>query len=279
MGCIFTSNVIAQRLTGYLWIGHSRVIDDALVFRLSRIFHSLHLAIKELEEYYIRLLSNNLQPPSNNPRPSRFVPSITSYTSAEGPVTFRYLKPLESDKACVTFLAVVEGKCKEGKACDEKEKRVVVKFVERYGEQVHRLLAERRLAPKLLYCGPISNDPALDYGERLMVVMEYIEGKTADQEWSKEPVPDAVRNRLYQVVELLRTLSFVHGDLRKTNFMIEDGLDEPEERIKIIDFDWAGVEGEVRYPLHLSARVYDVYGIEDYQLIKHEHDLAMVAKL
>lgn len=284
MGCVFTSNVIAQRLTDYLWIGNSRVIDDAIPLRLGRIFYSLRLAVDELRQYYFDL-------PSTTVKDSRFYPSITSYTSGTKTVNFRYLRPLESDKACVTFLAVEispstgeDDRGHENVEVDEEDyddngRKFVVKFVERYGEAAHKLLESKNLAPELLYYGLISNDPKLCYGNRSMVVMEFIEGRVAHEEWDDEPIPDAVREKIREAVDLLHSQSFVHGDLRKTNFMIQDGSGAPEERVRIIDFDWAGKESEVRYPLHLSANAYGVDGIADYELIKHEHDKAMISKL
>lgn len=271
IGCVFTSNVIAQRLTDYMWLGNSRVIDDAAAIRLARVLYSLRLASDDLRDYYL-----NLSPHTDTAKKLRFFPSITSYRAGTRTVNFQYQRPLQSVKACVTFLAVeippaieISMDSVHGRADGQ---RIVVKFVRRYGDEAHRLLASKGLAPELLYCGPISEDPSLWHGERCMVVMEYIEGKAA-------PMTVSVRKRIMKAVEFLHEGSMVHGDLRKPNIMIQDGEGSEPSRTKIIDFDWAGREGEVRYPVHLSDAVRWPEGVQDYEFITHEHDKEMVEQV
>ncbi|OJT12906.1 hypothetical protein TRAPUB_10537 [Trametes pubescens] len=65
--------------------------------------------------------------------------------------------------------------------------------------------------------------------------------------------------------------------------MIEDLKDgegeDLERRTKLIDFDWAGRAGVVRYPLHLSEGIRWAPGVVDYALITQEHDLYMLDQL
>ena len=57
----------------------------------------------------------------------------------------------------------------------------------------------------------------------------------------------------------------VHGDLRVQNILVVD------DSISILDFDWAGKEGEVRYPQELNTSdphylailLYSIYGSPD----------------
>lgn len=299
-----TSSVIAQRLTDYMWIGNSRVIDDAIPLRLARRFYALRLAVNELRDYYIAL-SIDID------RSLRFFPSVMSYTKNNATFNFRYVKPLESDKGCVTFLAdqlplardteggapVNEEEQQEHSQSlgrdeddfkdddnDESEdgRRVVVKFVERYGREAHRVLASHGLAPKLFFYGPISKDSTLCYGDRRLVVMEYIEGESLYDAYVRKgkPVPKKVRERIHDTIKILQgqEVPLVHGDIRETNIIIENRPGKPEDRLKIIDFDWAGEENVVRYPLHLAIAGRPD-GVEDYGLIKCEHDTKMVEKL
>ena len=55
------------------------------------------------------------------------------------------------------------------------------------------------------------------------------------------------------LVELHRE-GFVHGDLREANIMVKrDGVDsEGLHDIILVDFDWAGKEGSVRYPSNIT---------------------------
>ncbi|KAK0437122.1 uncharacterized protein EV420DRAFT_1588855 [Desarmillaria tabescens] len=75
---------------------------------------------------------------------------------------------------CVTFLATLDA-----------ERKVVVKFVDRCSEEVHRFnLAGLELAPGILYVGPIGES----YGKlRIVVTMEYIQGRTLVAEYRDGP--------------------------------------------------------------------------------------------
>src|SRR5262245_13203158 len=65
---------------------------------------------------------------------------------------------------------------------DEKElrRKVVVKFIQVYNARAHRLLAAAGRAPELFYCSEEDPDSE-DFGDLIMVVMDYIRGKTAHQ--------------------------------------------------------------------------------------------------
>ncbi|GJJ15115.1 hypothetical protein Clacol_009390 [Clathrus columnatus] len=263
MGAVFTNIPIVQRLTDYLWIGHSRVIDDTYAIRLARIFYSLRLAVAKLHKYYLDLPSPLLK--SN----TRFFPSITSFTfmtppgTFASPVPFRYKKPLDLNAGCVIFLAtMINPDGSDGR-------NIIVKFAERYGEEPHRLLASKGLAPVLLFCGPIWHESGEIFTEKLMIVMEYIEGESAALKYADEPLPKEVHKSVRSAVELLADNNMVHGDLRRSNILITG-----TGKVLLIDFDWAGKYGEARYPLHLSRGMW-VEGVEDYSLIQLDHDAEM----
>jgi hypothetical protein len=104
----------------------------------------------------------------------RYLPSIRAYRDpAAGIINLTYIKPLECDATCVTFLA---------KTHEAVPKHVVVKFVEWYGEAALKLLEKTDAAPRLFYYGKpgvCEGDPT--YGHIRMVVMEYLDGMTAEQ--------------------------------------------------------------------------------------------------
>jgi hypothetical protein len=92
-------------------------------------------------------------------------------------VNFEYLGFLEDDPSCTAIHA---------QTCTEPARDIVVKFVDRYGERAHCILAEAGLAPKLWYCGPLQLDKGQpSYGPLRMVVMEYIDGSTLTAEKSE----------------------------------------------------------------------------------------------
>ncbi|EGO02239.1 hypothetical protein SERLA73DRAFT_178089 [Serpula lacrymans var. lacrymans S7.3] len=206
LGAVITSSPIIQRLTDYLWLGHSRVIDDSYALRLAHILYSLQLAMCTLNEYYM-----NFTPPS---------PAERKYP--------------------------------------------------------HRLLASKGMAPQLWHCGPIWHGSERSYGELQTVVTEYVEGQTAASKYSGRSIPETVREFVRRAATCLADNLMVHGDLRRPNIFV---VKNEEEKVMIIDFDWAGKDGVVRYPLHLSRGVQWAEGVEDYGLIKIEHDAAMVNRL
>ncbi|RDX41429.1 hypothetical protein OH76DRAFT_1449674 [Lentinus brumalis] len=273
-GAIFTGHVIVHRLTDYIWLANSRLNDDANAHRIARVFFALGNALNRLRTYYAEL-----EKPTDEV--ARYFPLATAYRDGDRIVKFRYTRYLKDvAEGCVTYKAV---EC-EG----DQPREIVVKFVEHYGVAAHRLLAEKGLAPKLLYHGNIWLDgpEANGCGSRQMIVMEYIRGVTAHAmlSASKEPVlPDGVRGAIKRAVELLHENNMVHGDIRLGNVVIADPTgaddDDVEKRVKIVDFDWAGVEGVVRYPLYLSKAIPWPAGVADHALIRAEHDDEMVSRL
>lgn len=264
-GAVFTSKVIVQRLTDYVWLGNSRVNDNDHVLRVARILYSLQVSIQALQMYYKDLKPQPLE--KNKPHP-RFFPSITSYRCDSKNVNFTYCSPLELNDTCVIFLATLDA---------EEGQKVVVKFVSHYGEEAHRILAQLQLAPELLYCGPIGGYD-VSYGKLQMVVMEYIQGQTLAY---GELLPRDVKNAVEKGLGELHSRGIVYGDLRRQNIMIADAAGQDNEenignRVRFIDFDWAGKVGEVRYPLHLSSCISEASGGLEYDLIQKDHDTNML---
>ena len=108
-----------------------------------------------------------------------------------------------------------------------------------------------------------------------MVVMDCIAKEFA----RIDTVESALTSELYDMVleeaSLLHQAGYVHGDLRDTNLMVREGA---EHEFMLLDFDWAGTIGEIRYPRNVNTgpdlwRPADAY---DGELIKAEHDIAMI---
>lgn len=61
-------------------------------------------------------------------------------------------------------------------------------------------------------------------------------------------IPDGVRAGLRATLAALHHANLVHGDIRDANVLVkEDG----GEGFMVLDFDWAGVMGEVRYLMNV----------------------------
>jgi hypothetical protein len=72
----------------------------------------------------------------------------------------------------------------------------------------------------------------------------------------------------------LHQANFVHGDVRDVNIMIrKDG----EPGIMLVDFDWSGVIGEVRYPMNVNkTQLWRPEHVSDGELIKSDDDIDML---
>jgi RIO-like serine/threonine protein kinase len=109
-----------------------------------------------------------------------------------------------------------------------------------------------------------------------MVVMEYIDGNTlavAKHKMNEETMK-RVHLEVQRALELLHTHGLGFGDLHLPNIMITtDG------KVKPIDFNWAGEEGQAKYPLLISQEISWPKGVEPLAVMKPEHDLDMSSKL
>jgi hypothetical protein len=49
--------------------------------------------------------------------------------------------------------------------------------------------------------------------------------------------------------------------------------------VKLIDFNWAGVEGQARYPSLISPEIHWPNGVKPLAVMRREHDLNMLNEL
>ncbi|EIW56441.1 uncharacterized protein TRAVEDRAFT_38414 [Trametes versicolor FP-101664 SS1] len=253
-------------------------LDHAKILRIGRIFWAFKMATERLQKNYV-----DLRPPEDDTR--RFYPLATQYRRGEDTIDFEYIGFLKSPgESCAIFLA---------RECRAPQRKIVVKFVERYGAVAHTLLADKGLAPPLLYFGDIwlSGPEQRGCGIRKMVVMVHVEGQTlldampVTPDGQLGPTPAGVYTAVRRAVDALQAHDppLVHGDIRYINILIaadkEGAGGSVEVRVRIIDFDWAGVAGEVRYPFNLSADIRWPEGASDYAPIMAAHDDEMAEHL
>lgn len=269
MGAVFTDKVIVQRLTDFVWFCNNTVLNEQCCYHLARILHSLGIGLRDLRHYYAGLTCQpspgpQLDIPELHPR---FFPSIHTYLDAFGErVNFRYIVPLESDATCVTFRA---------ETLEASPRAIVVKFVERYSESAHRLLAKEDAAPQLFYLGSVGvdkSDPT--YGHLKMVVMEYLDGMTMHVGDLSKQLPTTYLKEVENILTLLHENGLVFGDLRSPNIMIMK-----DNKVKFMDFDWAGKEQESYYPLHMSGTITWPEGAKPLAMIEKSHDIEMLKRL
>ncbi|KAK0443808.1 hypothetical protein EV421DRAFT_1735533 [Armillaria borealis] len=138
-------------------------------------------------------------------------------------------------------------------------------------EVKHRLLADAGLAPKLLYHGPLdSSTDAPSYGSLRMVVMEEAEGTNAFVLYQDREALDLFLTSVRE----LHAYGFVFGDLRRQNIMVSPG-----GKVKLIDFDWAGKDGEAMYPIRMSNKIRWAPGVGAMEKMYKAHDNFMIDRL
>jgi hypothetical protein len=217
-----------------------------------------------------------------NPRTRSMIrssPSSLPPNVPEGPNTF-FIPPIFPHPATFTpygghgqhsfvYEAKIAGRRLLFKAKTKDGNRICVKFVRRYGKDVHIWCAARGFAPDLIAYEGLP-------GGWYMVVMDLL-----DESWiplaDKKGHTEGLKERVHAAITKLHQAQMVHGDIRETNVMVRDrGLD-----FKLVDYDWAGSQGHVRYPRHVNKAVGlgRPEDVEDGQLILTRHDELMLATM
>ena len=149
----------------------------------------------------------------------------------------------------------------------EKEgQKVVVKFSRKYGLNAHEKLAESNLAPEV-----ISHETLA--GGWNAVVMKKVDGTAVSYLTS---VSQETKNGLKEVLRVLHSANFVHGDLRPQNILVTG-----DQHVCVIDFDWAGLAGEAHYPsdINLDPSCGWHQDVAPRGLINVEHDTFQIEKM
>ena len=173
-------------------------------------------------------------------------------------VPFKYVDRVDPTR--LVFRVVTE---------DDEQADLFVKYMRgRYGKEAHKAAARLGLAPALRGCQSLP-------GDWWMVVLEPLPEGYIDYEDAK--CPKDANAKIRQAVDALHKEGFVHGDLRAANIFVKK-LDDGEWDVQLIDFDWAGRKGEVRYPMNVGscAPIWRPRLMMDGETITSEDDIAMV---
>jgi len=157
----------------------------------------------------------------------------------------------------MVFIAEANGGGENGTRC-------AVKFVHRYGKEAHEFMYERGVAARLMYC-----QREASVGGLFVVITEYIdEGEKA------KASQDGITKLRDALKELHDEAHLVFGDLRRVNMLI-NSTGQP----RLIDFDWSGPNGKMRYPHDLNTDIAWPEGARPCGFITKEHDMAMLERL
>lgn len=215
-----------QPLTEFLWAGATADMDGQAE-RIGRLLCSLKIALDALKGRFEKVTDSPPRtPPPCFPFKTLYPDEVTR--NAEKITYKERLHFQEGSEGTAIFSATLE-----------KGEAVFIKFVTRYNEQAHKLLARNGLAPQLRYCSKLA------VGEtHFMVVMDRIHG----HDMHEEPFLAEDLIRIRDAKKLLHENGYVFGDLRPNNiFKPMDGTG-----VVLVDFDWCGREGVDKYPIVIN---------------------------
>ncbi|KAI5078364.1 hypothetical protein GOP47_0006035 [Adiantum capillus-veneris] len=161
----------------------------------------------------------------------------------------------------------------------------IIKFCQRYGDKVHALWAEKGFAPQFhlaqlqgswlvidmeFYCEEDGWRPLIALDPRLFVSGDDKANKyrLQNHEWEKCKLDV---KRAYEDVHDLNPL-FVHGDMRRQNIL----YNVKNSKVAFIDFDWAGTDGQDKFPLFLNPLNSWPPGVMRCAIMKSEHDAQLL---
>ena len=216
--------------------------NDSL-YAIAQHFTAFQRAIKSLQHHY-ELFYTSVWAPLTHPTLPR-APYLDTYTSCitGNSITFQLMNEEVNGQAVY-----------HGVQDDDHETAITVKFVQTYSTALHDSCASTGHAPTLLGYEELP-------GKWWMVVMKHMIGykQAANLALTDWHSLQAVREGVLEVVDRFHKDGFVHGDLRGTNLLING------KSFVFINFDWAGEEGMVQYPMDINCDIglgcpADVYG-------------------
>jgi len=222
--------------------------DTRMQLQQARLCSALRYGFTALYEFYT--LNPTTDPQPGFPYERNFIMNGSS-------ATLTYLRPLVQSPGRMLFIAKVD---------DKEDNLVLVKFTACYCEEAHALAADNDLAPGLHHVKELSSG-------FVMVVMEY-EDKFC-RWWGRDGAEssESLKQELEKLLRLFAARDIVHGDLRGPNILIQG------DKIRVIDFDWAGKHGVATYPIALNPSETWADGVDVGCPIMKEHDAFMVQQL
>ncbi|KAF8215826.1 hypothetical protein K438DRAFT_1659099 [Mycena galopus ATCC 62051] len=181
-------------------------------------------------------------------------PDWLSYTSHDGQlIEILYDQRLVTDDHTKTVFVV---RTKPAGALEFSGQKIL-KFSHKYSQLVHETLEAIGCAPKLEHC-------AFDRDLQMYtILMEYIPDAEVTEVGG---ITDLHRTKLIGAITAVHNNNLVLGDLRLANLLISG------DHLYLIDFEWSGKEGEVRYPEDINANLDWADGVAGMAKITAQHD-------
>ena len=138
----------------------------------------------------------------------------------------------------------------------------IVKFCPQYSKSAYTALADEGYAPTLHYCG--------QFGMFTVVVMDEVTDAVCVDEYLESHIHEQkdIIEKCTSALDVLHRRRFCHGDFRAPNILVK-----PTSEAFVIDFEWAGIENDVRYPMFMNhGDIVWPAGAADGMPIKCQHD-------
>ena len=214
----------------------------------ARCFGALRKAISSLEQCYKEMISATTDPRA---APHGQYPYPCSYTHLGLEYQFTYTGQLDETKLLYS-----------AKTTDNKV--ICIKFVRRYSTDAHEYCATKGFAPEL------RGFRYLPGGWR-MVVMDMISQEYRCLDLN---VPYPHFEEIKKELGDLHQKGLVHGDVRDVNIMVKV---DNSPGFKLVDFDWSGTIGIVKYPINVNRKnLWRPHGADDEKEITAGHDMEML---
>ena len=216
------------------------VCNDREVIRnresLYATFHAATVLLDSINEDVKKIIKSR---PAAIPDYRRRFPDVESLCGFEGiegqqnRIYFQIARSLAATNATERLLYVANKRDSDGKTDGT---MIIVKFTKEYGKDLHYFCAQKGYAPKLL---GFERLPGGWFG----VAMEYFSlATTMTDSPLFRKLEETWTQKMISIVKDIHDNSYVHGDLRLPNFII-DG-----ERLLLVDFDWGGKGGKATFP-------------------------------
>lgn len=211
-------DISIDRLASPLWLV-PQTQNHLAMMEIARVLAALRRAAESLHQYYLNLPITPIVDP-------RF-PAYNSFTHDGNVSVMKY----ESQMKPHLFQGTMDGGTK-----------IVIKFCEAYSEDAHRLLENRGCTPKLYCCCRVTS-------RFKMVVMEFVEGTHLRDYLSQEShsKKQKVLAECRLALRVLHDKNLCHGDFRDQNVLIRKS-----GKVCVLDYEWAGQVGQVRYPAFMN---------------------------
>lgn len=248
---------VGTHLLEQIDIGFHHTSGDQQQRKINAFWLAVKACVSKLvHDIALQLVTDLSRPTNNTAMPDAWRPAhVFPWIVRAGSFRFQYIRALGVDK--MAFLARLQN------TKEDEIQHIVVKFVNhaRYAKEAHELLAREGLAPCIYHSEVIG-------GNWTMLLLQWMQGMKNVDEFKTRHLNQIHQEHEARALDILHSAGFVHGDLRNANVMVDES-----GRVCIIDFDWSGEHGKIRYPSVMHPKIQWPKGAEPNALIEPLHDL------